>query len=245
MTTTFTDALRKLNALPTTTAIRYNTIAKKLNMTPIGKNNKALKVGSKAYKEYIQREAIKRADAITPPKNLLQGLKAKVQAKPKKQGELTKNQVVKEKAPVNKQVPKRMRVKQEDIIKNFEKKTIFYSGITSLEELYEAIIRELEESEEGLNFVSLAYKSKYGNKIRWIGIKNEYLGSFQYFKTRIDNIASGQYGSDAIDSDEEELVMDEFVINTISIKGKGSSASMIFNVEGIESKKDLCASNVL
>lgn len=241
MTTTFTEALRKLNALPTSANIRYNTIAKKLNMTPVGRNNKVLKVGSKAYKEYIQRETIKQANAISKPKNLLQGIKAKVQSKPKKQGELTKNQVVREKAPVNKQVPKRMRVKQEDIIKNFEKKTIFYSGITSLDELYEAIIKELEESEEGLNFVSLAYKSKYGNKIKWIGIKNEYLGSFANFKNRIDNIASGQYGSDAIDNEEEELVMDEFVINTISIKGKGSSLSMIFNVEGIESKKGLCA----
>ena len=239
-TTAFTNALRKLNALPISTALRYNTIAKKLGLTPVGKNGRVLKTGSKAYKDYIQKEAIKRATAITNV-NILQGVKAKAQAKPKKQGQLLNNTKIISKAPINKSVPKRMRVKQEDIIKNFEKKTIFYSGITSEEQLYEAIIKELEESEEGLNFVSLAFKSKYGNKIRWIGIKNEYLGSFNYFKTRLDNIKSGQFGSDAIDSDEEDLVLDEFVINTISIKGHGKSDAMIFNVKGIESKNGMCA----
>ena len=42
-TTAFTNALRKLNALPISTALRYNTIAKKLGLTPVGKNGRVLK----------------------------------------------------------------------------------------------------------------------------------------------------------------------------------------------------------
>jgi len=238
MSNQFNNALRKLNALPKSATIRYKTIANQLNITPTGKNGKLLKENGKLYKEFIQKEVLERASKISNPV-VLAGIKNKVLSAPKKQGELVNNKVIKEKAPIS--VPKRLRVKQEDIIKNFEKKTIFYSGITTLEQLYDAIINELNESEEGLNFVSLAFKSKYGNKIRWIGIKNEYLGSYNHFKNRIDNIADGQHGSDAVDMNEEELILDEFVINTISIKGHGKSDSMIFEVLGIESKKGLCA----
>ena len=241
MSQKFTNALRKLNALPASAAFRYKAIAKKLNLSPIGKNGRVLKDNSKAYKEYVQREAISRAAALTVAPSLLSGIKAKRSQAPKKEGQLINNTKIVEKAPVNSSIPKRLRVKVEDIIKNFEKKTIYYSGITTLPQLYDAIINELNESEEGLDFVSLLYKSKYGNKLRWIGIKNEYLGTYNHFKTRIDNISSGQYGSDAIDSDEETLIMDQFVINTISIKGHGKSDCMIFDVEGIEDKKGLCA----
>jgi hypothetical protein len=236
-----------LNALPTSTAIRYKTIAQKLGINPLGKNGQTLKPTGKAYKDFVvnsvmskYEEKRKQIASSSAVKNAI--LSKKTGVKKYTSGEVNR----KIKAPkINKNAnvaPHLIKKVQIEGINKFAKYMIFLEGVNNIEELYEQIVEQTENNPDADIYISLIYENQETGKPRFIAIGSDYLKYFHTFKARVDAITTGKLeGSDAINPNEDVLILNQFVISTYSITGNGSSESMLFETENIESKRGLCA----
>ena len=130
-----------------------------------------------------------------------------------------------------------------DKVKFFTKYAFTYTNVDTLEQLYQNIITQLQAGVNGQPFTSVSLflrNRESGNKVRAISVPAGDLGSFQDFKDRIDAIAGGNVvGSDAINLEEDEIILTNFALAQTKIAGNGSSDSMMFKTEGIEESKSV------
>lgn len=100
---------------------------------------------------------------------------------------------------------------------------------------------DLKNKLKTIPMITLHFVNQF-NKVRSIIINQNYMDSFEEFEKRIDEIQRGDVvGSDAINENEYELVIDTFDATFISaIRGFGKLCSMIYETVGIDSKKQLC-----
>jgi len=130
-----------------------------------------------------------------------------------------------------------------DKVKFFTKYAFTYTNVDTLEQLYQNVITQLQAGVNGQPFTSVSLflrNRESGNKVRAISIPAGDLGSFQDFKDRIDAIAGGNVaGSDAINMEEDEIILTNFALAQTKIAGNGSSDSMMFKTVGIEESKSV------
>ena len=224
-TDTLKSALKGLN-IPFGKQIKYADVAKAMNFEPKkivkGKETKQkLVVGGQKYKEAVYNEVLRRRQA--------------------KVGGIKKEKVEKvvEKATPIKQKGKKL---VESLMNKFYQKYQYqYGGIDNPIDFFNAIQTERDTFEGDANYISIPFRDTDTGKIAWRNIGASYLSDFNDFQTELDKIVKGEYGSDALNTDNYEPMYDIFSIGVRKIGSvNGSSADMIFEVKGIESKKNLC-----
>ena len=136
--------------------------------------------------------------------------------------------------------PKFVEMKKMDEIKFYKRFNFRYKNVNDMESLYKAVLDAGKRVQ--LQYLNLFLKKKDSNKIRGITISANDLTTFEDFLNAYNTIASGEFiGSDAINSDTDELIFDKFAVSSVVIAGGGKSDSMLFNVIGIESEDDNCS----
>jgi len=122
-----------------------------------------------------------------------------------------------------------------DKVKFFSKFNFFYKNVDNLEKFYKAIQDALKRFPTATS-ISIYIKDKVsGNKVRAVSLTRSDLYSFSDFEEAINRLITGNdaSGSDAINLDENEIILDTFGLASSVIAGNSSSATMMFNVVGI------------
>ena len=237
----FLRALKRFNINKIQARKKYKYVATTLGITPMKKNKKGeltntpIKEGTKAYKDFIEAEVVRRYRIEianeAQPRTLAQKalLDAELKATVKK--------------GVVKKVLNKPRIEQRKLIKSFRGFSKYYYravNIKTIEELYAIIKKEIDKL--GGGFVSLLYSAEDTRENRFISIGGSYLSTLEDFLERIEQIKSGGVvGSDPFDDDVLSLVLNEFQIglNPIQQVG-GKSDSIVFQCVGIESEENFC-----
>jgi hypothetical protein len=218
-------ALKGLN-IPFGKQIRFENVAKALNFVPKkmlkGKETKQnLKVGGQKYKEAVYNEVIRRRNT-------------------KKGGVKKENEEI----VVQKQIEKKGKTLIDSLLNKFYQKFQYqYSGIDNPLDFYSVIKAERDALGGDANFISIPFIDKETGKIAWRSIGSSYFDDYDDFQNELDNIVKGEYGSDSLNTDNYTPLYDVFSIGATGlgkIAANGSSDDMIFNVKGIDSKKNLC-----
>lgn len=127
----------------------------------------------------------------------------------------------------------------------FGKTRYEYDNVKNYSDLYDNIKDAIRKYNRDADYVVLfiAPKDNEG-KVRNISIKRDYLDNFYSFREALLDIIKGKkviYGSDAIDEETEEVLLNVFDLTKIGVKAidgvAGSSDKMLFKVEGIEETK--------
>ena len=129
-----------------------------------------------------------------------------------------------------------------DKIKFFTKYAYTYANVDTLEQMYDNILVNMIKGINNQPFtsVSIFIRNKESGKIRSISIPIDDMSTYNDFKDRIDVIANGEAaGSDAINFDENEIVLTNFALAQARISGNGVSDSMMFLTVGIEESKSV------
>lgn len=266
----FLDALKTLN-IPAGGIVRYSQIADALNFVPhkmmMGKETKTLlKVGSQKYKEAIQAEAIKRANALLGKKKPATKQTVQSASMPSQlpSGEARKMPKMKlavkgKKAKVIKPLPKakkpRKFVKRQLIRefaqKNFAKYAFQYENNESLEDLYKSILEQIDALQDITNlevkYIIVLFDTDDGKggrkKIARTLIVDSTI-SYDMFEREYNKIVAGDngktVGSDPINTDETPPDYNNFSFILSSISQGSKSDSILFKSAMIESKEDLC-----
>ncbi len=228
----FLDALQVLK-IPAGGIVRYSKVAEQIDFVPRrivkGKETKTLlKVGSQKYKEAIQNEVVKRADKI---------LEKKAQV-----AKAVKDAVAAREASAQ-IVPRRIekKVLQKLSAINYTEELVRYENNMSFKDLYNAIVRELE-TDRNANYVTIAFRDSERNIIYWRTFSVDAFDTLQSFRKEYNAITKGEYGSDAINTDDNIPDYNLFTIRTLGGYGQyGKSDAMLFETRMIESKENLCA----
>lgn len=220
---------------------------------------------AKVLREKIAEEK-KKAESIKENKTLKQKLlmdvkkqetvlkkidKAMVKSEVKKQEKIKQLEEAEKiaKMPEGEEKDKLIKMKKTDDIKFYKryafKYNIDYSDNTDdmEKQLYKNIMDA--NTKVDAQFVIIYLKQKGDNKIYGRTFKIGSIKDYDDFIYRLNTSRNGikndkGVGSDAWDIDNLELVYDEFALAITQIGGNGSSDKMMFNVVGIESKKDEC-----
>lgn len=130
-----------------------------------------------------------------------------------------------------------------DQIKFYTRTKFVYSNVNTMEQLYKNIMNNIDDgpNNQPYNYVNLLIKNMVqGGKARGITINREYLESYETFEARYNDFLEGKVkrqdntGSDAINGDTDELVLNEFALAQTALQGNGSSDKMLFKTMGIE-----------
>jgi len=237
----FLRALKRFNINKIQPRKKYKYVATTLGITPMKKNKKGkltntpIKEGTKAYKDFIEAEVIRRYRVEIGNEALprTQAQKALLDAEVKASAD-----------NIQKKVLNRPRIQEKKLIKSFRGfKKYYYRAVNvnTIEELYSLIKKEIERL--GGGFASLLFADAEDSRNnKNISIGGSYLYSFDDFISRIEQIKSGGLvGSDPFDDSVLKLVLNEFQIglNPIQQVG-GKSDSIVFQCVGIESKENFC-----
>ena len=238
----FRDALRALGLSPTasTPDERLAQVAKALGIIPRRRNakgentNTLLKFGSALWRRSIinttmaiyQQQFPQQDKPKTELKTTITLSKTPLDTRTKK--------IDKNNAP---SVAEKILLKK---IGNYQKYYIRADGVYNLLNLYDVIKKE-EDRMGGLSYVSLILINEFNNEVRMISINSNYLTTYEDFIGRIEQIREGKLeGSDMIGEDWN-LILNEFHISSLPIQViGGKSDSIVWECEGIESKKNIC-----
>jgi hypothetical protein len=216
-------ALKGLN-IPFGKQIKYADVAKALNFEPKkfmkGKETKQkLTVGGQKYKEAVYNEVIRRRQS-------------KEQSVKKEKVEKVIDKVI---------APKGKKLVESLMNKFYQKFQYQYAGIDNPIDFFSVIQKERDTYEGDANYISIAFRDKDTGKLAWRNIGTSYLNDFDDFQAELDKIVRGEYGSDALNTDNYEPMYDVFSIGITAIGStNGSSEDMIFEVANIKSEKNLC-----
>lgn len=218
------NALNALN-IPHGKIVRYENVAKSMGFTPVKivkgkKTTQKLEVGGKAYKEAVYNEVIKRRQ--------------------EQLSKIKKQNVEVSQVGISK---KNERIAESLKSKGYTKYQFEYDGISNLEDYYNVIKNELDNTSGEVLFVSFPFLDKESGKVMWrsMGVRDFDI-DYDFFVGEYVKTMEGKVGgSDPISSEEYSPFYDVFTFTTISSNNvEGSSEDMMFEVKGIESKKKLC-----
>jgi len=150
---------------------------------------------------------------------------------------ISKKKVQSSQTPIKNKITKLI-----DRIRFYTKYSFTYTNVNTLEEMYNNIKKDFDAGIDGQPFTiaTIFLRNKEsGNKVRNFSIPGGDLDTFQDFKDRIDAIASGNVGSDSINFEEDEIILNNFALASVVIAGNGSSDSMMFKTVGIEESKSI------
>jgi hypothetical protein len=136
-------------------------------------------------------------------------------------------------------LPRLKKMTQFDKIRFYEKIGFEYNFVNDEKGFYEAIKDALRRFPDASSLTINLY-DKINNKAspRHISLIKSDLETYETFKEALNRITSGNFsGSDAVDSNELDIVYTNFSLSRAKIKGDGSSEDMIFSVYGIEQSK--------
>jgi hypothetical protein len=225
----FLANLRTLNALAQTNAIRYKTIAQKLNINPVSKKTgKPLKDSSIAYKDFIKSVV----------NTLATNKRAELKSKHLKEiSNTNKNSTKLYKKPT---IIKDVKL---DEIKKFSKHIVHFGGVSNLRQFWEALNLMKKTTGGDNTYISVLFENlETGQVNQGRAIRASYLDDFNDFKDVMNRLKKGESitGSDPLDANEYEMIYDKVIYgNYKSSIGFGSSKDMIFEVVGIgEKEKD-------
>jgi hypothetical protein len=240
----FLKALRKFNINKIQAKKKYKFVATTLGITPMRRKpngdltNIPLKEGTKGWKDFIEKETIRRYKTEL-------GVEAELKA-------IANKKILDEELKVSSQNIKkglkksdRPRVDERRLISNIHNYKKYYyrtANVKTIEELYEIIKKEADKF-GGNIYISLLLTSDEDKKLnRFITIGGDNLYSFEDFLARYEKIKEGKLeGSDAFNDSEVNLVLNEFHIGVLPAQQVGGkSDSIIYECEGIDSKEKFC-----
>lgn len=238
---TFLKALARFNINKIQARKKFKYVATTLGITPMKRNakgeltNTPIKEGSKAYKDFIEKETVRRYRVL---------IGNEAQERTQAQKALLDAEVKASQGNLQKKVLNKPRVEQRKLIasiRGFKKYYYRVVNVKTIEDLFKIITKEIEKLGDG--FVSLLLSNPENTRDnRVISIGSSYLYTLDDFIERIEQIKEGKVeGSDAFNENELGLVLNEFQIglNPIQQVG-GKSDQIIFESLGIESKENFC-----
>lgn len=117
---------------------------------------------------------------------------------------------------------------------------------TTLKQLYEVIKHISNTKHNGEGFVRLYFKNIADNKTSHRNISNEYLDTYEEFKSRVEEIQEGiQIGSDSLEEGTHKLLLNIFDLFITKIGGESKADSIIWNCKNIKTKFGTCYEEVL
>lgn len=122
-----------------------------------------------------------------------------------------------------------------DRIRFFTKYDFQYDNVNSNRQFYKAIKDALTRFPTATSISIHIRNRDTGNKVRSISLTTNDLNSYDDFMTALNRITSGQFtGSDAVDLNEDEIILDHFALSSAVVAGAGSSDKIMFEIVGIE-----------
>jgi len=124
-----------------------------------------------------------------------------------------------------------------DKVKFFTKYNFEYKNVNTYEQFYKVIQDALKKFPTATSLSIYIRDKVSGNKVRAISIIRSDLYSFDDFMNALNAIIEGamsQYGSDAVNLDENELIFNNFGLASAVIAGNGTSDKMLFNTLNIQ-----------
>lgn len=206
--------------------LKDSEIGKKIN-----KSTKNIKKVEKTLNRKIEETQNKLKTAIKPKivKTIDNRAKAVQQAKAKV--ERIKQSNVK---ALQEGKPEKVKEVREDVLNFFHKVKYQFTGIGSLRQLYEQIMKQIDELNTEITYVVL-YIVDAGNLVRHISISALFLDDFETFKDRVNDITTGNVaGSDAV-NDGETIDLNSFGLAYFDeSQGRGKSDKVLFECENVE-----------
>jgi hypothetical protein len=206
---------------------QYSSLASKYKINPTYKGRNLVE-GGDAWRKFIREKVVERAGKVKAIAS-------------KKRGSVvipTDQNVIVGGDPTKKKSPLKL-ITKKSIQKTgvFEKQQFYYSGISDLKDLFNAINRNKKGA---VNFI-LMYQAIDSNKVLGRTLPISYAKSYKEFERAIEEINTrGLTGSDPLNESDYDLLFEPFYMTYVDTSGFSRSDDIIFKCEGIKSMRKVC-----